>query len=97
MEKKKASITYDPRMTTAAELAATIDDMGFEATLDDDNSIELSCLIRVEGMTCMSCVRNIEGVVLCVDYYFLFFLHFSLVRVKIYSAFFSLPIRNNIW
>ncbi|XP_034247401.1 copper-transporting ATPase 1 isoform X2 [Thrips palmi] len=63
LEKKNANITYDPRMTTAAELVTTIDDMGFEATLADNNSIELSCLIRVDGMTCMSCVRNIEGTI----------------------------------
>ncbi|KAE8738139.1 hypothetical protein FOCC_FOCC016381 [Frankliniella occidentalis] len=62
LEQKSASITYDPNVTTAEELRSTIDDMGFDATLED-NSIELACQIRVEGMTCMSCVRNIEGTI----------------------------------
>ncbi|KAK3929334.1 Copper-transporting ATPase 1 [Frankliniella fusca] len=62
LEMKKASIVYDPNVTTAEELRVLIDDMGFDAKLED-NGIELPCQIRVEGMTCMSCVRNIEGTI----------------------------------
>lgn len=86
LERKNANITYDSSLTTPEDLRAAIDDMGFDATLDD-SSIELACLIRVDGMTCMSCVRNIEGEtlkssVLAVYLYFSVCIVFLWVRVS---------------
>nr|XP_016924022.1 copper-transporting ATPase 1 [Drosophila suzukii] len=65
---------YDPRQTDPAQIASDIDDMGFEcsypgaAALDDSPASATPSPpasawtnIRVVGMTCQSCVRNIEG------------------------------------
>lgn len=38
-----------------------IDDMGFEAALLQNNSTTVT--VGIEGMTCMSCVKNIESTV----------------------------------
>lgn len=38
-----------------------IDDMGFEAALLQQESATV--IIGIEGMTCMSCVKNIESTV----------------------------------
>lgn len=38
-----------------------IDDMGFEAALVQNDSTTVA--IGIEGMTCMSCVKNIESTV----------------------------------
>ncbi|XP_050095497.1 copper-transporting ATPase 2 isoform X1 [Anopheles aquasalis] len=77
-------IDYDPTLTDPAQLAADIDDMGFECTYRDPDSIQVEGVdsdadglttsptleatdtvqvarISIEGMTCQSCVRNIEG------------------------------------
>lgn len=63
--------TYDPTQTTPSKIAFEIDDMGFECPYnteddtcvnkDDKPSTNDKCLIRVIGMTCQSCVKNIEG------------------------------------
>ncbi|EAL38875.3 AGAP011754-PA [Anopheles gambiae str. PEST] len=57
-------IDYDPSLTDPAQLAADIDDMGFECT-DSETTNQKSDVrttrISIEGMTCQSCVRNIEG------------------------------------
>ncbi|XP_013785510.1 copper-transporting ATPase 2-like [Limulus polyphemus] len=61
--RKKAEITFDSRVVTIKELAAQIEDMGFEAC-PEDSIVSLPTLqdvtLRVQGMTCESCVRNIE-------------------------------------
>ncbi|XP_073834697.1 copper-transporting ATPase 1 [Musca autumnalis] len=61
--------TYDSSITNPQQIANDIDDMGFECTyngVDESGQIAVGdspkkCLIRVVGMTCQSCVRNIEG------------------------------------
>lgn len=77
---KEAHIVYDPTLTSPGSLRDQIDDMGFEATLARESSIEsefdrlasrqsstrsvqseLVCQIAVKGMTCQSCVKNIES------------------------------------
>ncbi|XP_049294100.1 copper-transporting ATPase 1 isoform X2 [Anopheles funestus] len=79
-------IDYDPSLTDPAQIAADIDDMGFECTYtepgastsaakrsilvegveSDSETVGHSGNVRtvrinIEGMTCQSCVRNIEG------------------------------------
>ena len=68
LEKKEAVIWYDSKQTSPTELQDLIEDMGFTASLIADKQSEhlssgntLTCVIRVEGMTCQSCVKNIEG------------------------------------
>ena len=55
LEGSRAQIHYNPALTNPEELRSAIDDMGFDASLSD------KCTLSIEGMTCMSCVRNIEG------------------------------------
>ena len=54
LEQKKAVASYDKGLVTASQIAAKIEDMGFEAKVMD------SVQLNVEGMTCNSCVKNIE-------------------------------------
>ena len=78
LETKCAIISYDPTKTNPQELCTAIDDIGFEVSLSQteaDGFDELAlrggngdqtghkCVIAVEGMTCMSCVRHIEDTV----------------------------------
>lgn len=69
LEEKAGYIEYKTRETTPQELAEAIEDMGFTASLptSDDMKSESAastistCSIHVDGMTCLSCVRNITG------------------------------------
>uniref|UniRef100_A0A0B7B2G7 P-type Cu(+) transporter n=2 Tax=Arion vulgaris TaxID=1028688 RepID=A0A0B7B2G7_9EUPU len=69
LEKKMANLVIDPSVTSPEDAAEAIDDMGFQAKLlsplpstSSQSSITHAVThIRVEGMTCQSCVRNIEG------------------------------------
>ena len=68
LEKAEAVVWYDAKQTHPAELRDQIEDMGYDASLTAQNESEhlpgdssQTCLIRVEGMTCQSCVKNIEG------------------------------------
>ena len=79
LETKCAIISYDPTKTNPQELCTAIDDIGFEASLppqtEADGFDELAlrggkgdqtgheCVIAVEGMTCISCVKNIEDTI----------------------------------
>lgn len=64
LEEKLGHVQYDPEITTAEDIRGAIYDMGFDAKLKE-SSDQLCPVTRihVEGMTCMSCVKNIEGVV----------------------------------
>lgn len=62
-------IDYDARLTDVHQLAEHIDDMGFECPIGDatpaatattDSSTAETFKIHIDGMTCQSCVRNIE-------------------------------------
>jgi Cu+-exporting ATPase len=50
---ERASVTYDPARTTAAQLVDIVKDTGYEARTD-----ELS--FPIEGMTCAACVGRVE-------------------------------------
>lgn len=63
---KTAQVRYSPGKVTAEQLREAIDDMGFDARLIGDDICNLNkdvrtAMISVEGMTCMSCVKTIEG------------------------------------
>ncbi|XP_073707290.1 copper-transporting ATPase 2 [Garra rufa] len=95
LQEKKGIVTFDSSVTCAEELRAAIEDMGFEAWLDQDSGIHEAsssnqkpsapkqshrskssaseitkdnqegsetrkCFVHVTGMTCASCVANIE-------------------------------------
>jgi len=62
LEQKFAFIRYDPSVTSPTSLADVVDDIGFEASLDDCETLSATW-INVGGMTCQSCVRHIEGMV----------------------------------
>ncbi|XP_076164002.1 copper-transporting ATPase 1 isoform X2 [Ptiloglossa arizonensis] len=76
LEEKVGYIEYKVNEITASELVEAIEDMGFVASLRGDesscaeskqNSPPLesnisTCSIRIDGMTCMSCVKTITGV-----------------------------------
>nr|XP_053634823.1 copper-transporting ATPase 1-like isoform X2 [Cherax quadricarinatus] len=63
LEKKMGIITYNPQETNPGQLQKYICDMGFEGTLQDalqsGEKLE-TCIISIQGMTCNSCVQNIE-------------------------------------
>ena len=58
-------VSIDPQKTTPEKVRDHIDDMGFEATLVplDAAQGEESCVVSIKGMTCNSCVKNIEGTI----------------------------------
>uniref|UniRef100_A0A673G3B7 Copper-transporting ATPase 2 n=1 Tax=Sinocyclocheilus rhinocerous TaxID=307959 RepID=A0A673G3B7_9TELE len=84
LQEKKGIVTFDSSVTCPEELRSAIEDMGFEAWLDQGSkpiqnngflgSSEIAndnpcgsedretrkCFVHVTGMTCASCVTNIE-------------------------------------
>ncbi|XP_072170821.1 copper-transporting ATPase 1-like [Diadema setosum] len=67
LQDKIADVKYDTSIVKAEEIRLAIYDMGFDATLphsDDDDEKDddiQTAVLRVEGMTCNSCVKTIEG------------------------------------
>lgn len=76
LEDKEAFIIYSPDQTNPPALRDIISDMGFEASLPRENSVDVEfdklakaslsnsekeVVIDIEGMVCQSCVKNIEG------------------------------------
>ncbi|XP_054279544.1 copper-transporting ATPase 2 isoform X3 [Macrosteles quadrilineatus] len=58
LENKNATVVYDPEGTNPEQIRDAIDDMGFEASLPE---AQKTVVIGIEGMTCQSCVNNIES------------------------------------
>ncbi|KFV59357.1 Copper-transporting ATPase 2, partial [Gavia stellata] len=71
LEQNNAVIKYLQSEISPEQICQEIQDMGFDANITEEKlttaTINLSCLreavvkLRVEGMTCQSCVTNIEG------------------------------------
>ncbi|XP_059152598.1 copper-transporting ATPase 1-like isoform X2 [Physella acuta] len=64
LEEKKATVSIDQSRIKPLEVEDAINDMGFEAKLlthSPSNSTSSVACIKIEGMTCQSCVKNIEG------------------------------------
>ena len=60
---------YDPELTNGKKVCNAISDMGFEGSLNSPDTVVLQraelqvARIHVDGMTCQSCVKNIEGTI----------------------------------
>lgn len=71
LEQNNAVIKYLQSEISPEQICQEIQDMGFDANIAEEKlsttAVNLSCLkeavvkLRVEGMTCQSCVTNIEG------------------------------------
>uniref|UniRef100_A0A8C8AUD6 P-type Cu(+) transporter n=1 Tax=Otus sunia TaxID=257818 RepID=A0A8C8AUD6_9STRI len=71
LEQNNAVIKYLQTEINPEQICQEIQDMGFDANIAEERlttaAVNLSCLreavvkLRVEGMTCQSCVTNIEG------------------------------------
>lgn len=76
LQEKSGHIDYDPHITDPKQIASEIDDMGFDCEYvpdkDDEDEIAARIVqsnqskvanarISIDGMTCQSCVKNIEG------------------------------------
>ncbi|KAM9334150.1 copper-transporting ATPase 2 [Symphorus nematophorus] len=58
----KAEVKYDSEVMNAAAVAQLIEDLGFGAKLIEDNAVTHGKLdLTITGMTCASCVHNIES------------------------------------
>ncbi|KAM7131434.1 copper-transporting ATPase 2 isoform 2-T3 [Ciconia maguari] len=58
----KAEIKYKPEFIQPLEIAQLIQNLGFEATIIEDHAeIEGNVELLITGMTCASCVHNIES------------------------------------
>lgn len=61
LAEKSALVCYKSEELSAYEICEYIEDMGFEARIFGEKSINSVCCIHVDGMTCNSCVQTIEG------------------------------------
>ncbi|KAM9766558.1 copper-transporting ATPase 2 [Menidia menidia] len=58
----KAEVKYDADVLEAAAVTLLIEDLGFGAKLMEDNAVTQGKLdLNITGMTCASCVHNIES------------------------------------
>ncbi|XP_029372161.1 copper-transporting ATPase 2 [Echeneis naucrates] len=58
----KAEVKYEPDVIDAAAVTRLIEDLGFGAKLIEDNAVTHGKLeLSITGMTCASCVHNIES------------------------------------
>ena len=62
---KEGTVFFSPWITSPETIRDHIDDMGFVASLPEQahSGLPASCVVGIVGMTCMSCVRNIESTV----------------------------------
>ncbi|XP_037071047.1 copper-transporting ATPase 2-like [Pollicipes pollicipes] len=69
---ESATVTFDPQLTSPQGICDMIDDMGFDASLPAaaggggdgaGDGASRTVVLDIGGMTCQSCVRNIEATV----------------------------------
>ncbi|KAI5749609.1 hypothetical protein M8J76_008757 [Diaphorina citri] len=66
LEEKSCRIHFNPSITSSESLKSSLEEMGYEVflpLLDKSSSKSSTCIIEVLGMTCMSCVNNIQGMI----------------------------------
>nr|XP_060493245.1 copper-transporting ATPase 2 isoform X3 [Panthera onca] len=71
LEQGSATVSYVPSVLSLPQVCCHIEDMGFEASITEgkaaswpsrsSSALEATVKLRVEGMTCQSCVSSIEG------------------------------------
>ncbi|KAM6178193.1 copper-transporting ATPase 2 [Rhynchocyon petersi] len=71
LEQSRATVRYVPSAMSLQEVCRHIEDMGFQASIPEGKAASWPCRssstgeavvkLRVEGMTCQSCVSSIEG------------------------------------
>ncbi|XP_071946438.1 copper-transporting ATPase 2-like isoform X2 [Antedon mediterranea] len=66
---ERADVVYDPDEMTPESIKEVVDDMGFEADIQDvdSGSGDEKLDLVISGMTCASCVATIEGLVKNLD------------------------------
>ena len=52
-------MNYDGAVITPDQISEWVNDMGFKAKIKDSSFKD--SVVFINGMTCMNCVRNIEG------------------------------------
>lgn len=65
LSEKCGLVHYDTNLLSPQDICDYIDDMGFEASLPllQDNQLISTCAVHIDGMTCNSCVKSIEGMI----------------------------------
>lgn len=64
LAEKFGFVLYDTSQLTPQDICDYIEDIGFEASLpllQDSEGLVNTCIVHIEGMTCNSCVKSIEG------------------------------------
>uniref|UniRef100_A0A8C9JLA6 Copper-transporting ATPase 2 n=1 Tax=Panthera tigris altaica TaxID=74533 RepID=A0A8C9JLA6_PANTA len=71
LEQGSVTVSYVPSVLSLPQVCRHIEDMGFEASITEgkaaswpsrsSSALEATVKLRVEGMTCQSCVSSIEG------------------------------------
>lgn len=63
VEGQSAIVSYDSSSTNANDILAALEAMGFDTAVKHAANVPMrSCNVHIEGMTCHSCVQNIEQV-----------------------------------
>uniref|UniRef100_A0ACB8GEX6 ATPase Cu transporting protein 7B n=1 Tax=Sphaerodactylus townsendi TaxID=933632 RepID=A0ACB8GEX6_9SAUR len=57
----KAEVKYKPAIIQPLEIARLIENLGFDASVIDDPDADSKIDLKILGMTCSSCVHNIES------------------------------------
>ncbi|KAL1465064.1 hypothetical protein WDU94_004659, partial [Cyamophila willieti] len=68
LEEKSCRLHYNPSITNTDVLKSSLEEMGYQVFLNTPKTTSPSlqqstCIIQVLGMTCMSCVNNIQGMI----------------------------------
>ena len=80
LEKKQGTVVIDGSVMTPDDIVESIEDMGFSAKLSG-NPDKRNVDINISGMTCQSCVRNIESNVAKMKGIFSIKVRFSILQI----------------